>query len=116
MYRSGTTIVARSLAGEKNIAFASDAIRPFFNHYRTKIQKKIFKKSSVVENDRPLEDYFNSGNKYLEYLLNSNFKESVSKKELLAIRNQVIEHSSIYSPKFKKVRKLIKFKFIKLFR
>ena len=40
MYRSGTTVIARSLAGEKNIAFASDTIRPFFNFYRTKLQKK----------------------------------------------------------------------------
>ena len=36
IYRSGTTVLARSLAGEKRIAFALDLIRPFFNCYRTK--------------------------------------------------------------------------------
>ena len=41
IYRSGTTILARSLAGEKKIAFASDPIRPFFNWYRTKLQKEL---------------------------------------------------------------------------
>ena len=39
MYRSGTTVIARSLAGEKNIAFASDTIRPFFNFIEPNCKK-----------------------------------------------------------------------------
>ena len=100
MYRSGTTVIARSLAGEKNIAFASDTIRPFFNFYRTKLQKEI--SCSDVENSlRPLGDYFNSRKKYLSFLQKSNFSETISKSELIEIRSEVIKHSLVYSPKFK---------------
>ena len=41
MYRSGTTVLARSLAGDSKIAFVSDPIRPFFNWYRTKLQRQV---------------------------------------------------------------------------
>jgi len=41
MYRSGTTAIARLLAGENKIAFSSDPIRPFFNWYRSILQKDI---------------------------------------------------------------------------
>lgn len=99
MYRSGTTIIARSLASESNIAFASDPIRPFFNHYRTKIQKKIGD-YNIEKSNRPLGDYFKNNKTYLKYLINSSFSESISSNELFNIRDQVIKQGSEYSPKF----------------
>ena len=98
-YRSGTTIIARSLAGVKNIAFASDPIRPFFNYYRTKIQKEIGL-SDLKKSNEPLSDYFNANDDYLKYLLNSNFSESISSTELVEIRDKVIQQGSGYSPRF----------------
>ena len=110
MYRSGTTVIARSLAGEKNIAFASDPIRPFFNHYRTKLQKKI-KFNDIEESSRPLGNYFNSDSKYIEHLIQCDFSEKVSIKELNKIRDDVIKQGAIYSPKFiESLKKNINFK------
>ncbi len=110
MYRSGTTIIARSLAGEKNIAFASDPIRPFFNYYRSKIQKEIGS-INIEKSNRPLSDYFNSKHDYLKYLLKSNFSELITVDELSEIRNQIINQGTEYSPKFvdnlKKLSKII---------
>ena len=99
MYRSGTTILARTLAGEKNIAFASDPIRPFFNFYRTSLQKKITN-YNFEDNNRPLNDYFNSDKKYIELLIKSNFSDLITQKEVSEIRTQIVKHSSSYSPKF----------------
>ncbi len=110
MYRSGTTVIARSLAGKKNFAFASDPIRPFFNHYRTKLQKKI-KFNDIQESSRPLGDYFNSHSKYIEHLMQSDFSEKISKIELREIRSDVIKQGEIYSPKFiKNLKKNMNFK------
>lgn len=110
MYRSGTTIIARSLAGEKNIAFASDPIRPFFNYYRSKIQKEIGS-INIEKSNRPLSDYFNNQHDYLKYLLKSNFSELITVDELSEIRNQIINQGTEYSPKFvdnlKKLSKII---------
>ena len=77
IYRSGTTILARSLAGEKKIAFASDPIRPFFNWYRTKLQKEL-NPTNYEDNNRPLGDYFNNEKNYIIKLLNSDFSERIS--------------------------------------
>ncbi len=98
MYRSGTTVVARSLAGESRIAFASDPIRPFFNFYRTKLQ--FYNKLSLQENSsRPLGDYFNDKKDYVNHLIKSNFSEKISITDLHLIRDKVIKQASVYSPK-----------------
>ena len=50
MYRSGTTAIARLFSSESKIAFSSDPIRPFFNWYRTKLQKILgIKKSRIIQ-------------------------------------------------------------------
>ena len=82
IYRSGTTILARSLAGEEKIAFASDPIRPFFNWYRTLLQKEV-SPFNFENNSRPFRDYFNSEKDYIIKLLKSNFSEAISPQELV---------------------------------
>ena len=107
MYRSGTTVVARTLAGDSKIAFASDPIRPFFNYYRTKLQK-IINPLNFENSDRPLGDYFNNENKYILKLLKSDFSEKISQHEVMQIRKTVISQGSNYSPKFIENLKKIK--------
>ena len=99
MYRSGTTVLARSLAGDSKIAFVSDPIRPFFNWYRTKLQRQV-NPFGFEDNSRPLGDYFNSDKEYITKLLRSNFSETISLLELSLIRKTIIDQSLDYSPKF----------------
>ncbi len=99
MYRSGTTVIARSLAGENKIAFASDPIRPFFSFYRTALQQKIGL-GQVEKSNRPFNDYFKGDKKYLQNLIKSNFSEEVYASNLKEIRAQVIQQGHLYSPKF----------------
>ena len=99
MYRSGTTVIARSLAGESKIAFASDPIRPFFNWYRTAIQKEI-SVENFDNNLLPLGDYFKTEKNYIKKLIKSNFSENITSSELTKLRNQIIKEGSPYSPKF----------------
>ena len=99
MYRSGTTAIARFLAGEHKIAFCSDPIRPFFNWYRTKLQKDI-NCSDVEDHTRPLGDYFQGNINYINKLKLSKFSEKVKEEEIKNIRKSIIEHGLEYSPKF----------------
>ena len=99
MYRSGTTVIARSLAGENKIAFASDPIRPLFNCYRSALQKNINLIKSD-NSDRPFDDYFNNDVDYIERLLISNFSEKITLAELIRMRKKIIQQGSEFSPKF----------------
>jgi hypothetical protein len=99
MYRSGTTVIARTLAGEQKIAFAADPIRPFFNCYRTALQKKI-NLIDFEDETRPLGDYFNGNKNYIKKLLNSNFSETLSSPNIIDIRKRIIKAGISYSPKF----------------
>lgn len=99
MYRSGTTAIARLLAGENKIAFSSDPIRPFFNWYRSILQKDIGY-ADIDDYTRPLGDYFEGDLNYIKKLISSKFLEKVNKTELINIRENLIHHGQEYSPKF----------------
>jgi len=99
MYRSGTTVIARLLAGENKIAFSSDPIRPFFNWYRTALQKNIGY-TEAEDHTRPLGDYFRGDINYIKKLMDAKFLEKIKKSELVSIRERVIRHGLEYSPKF----------------
>ena len=99
MYRSGTTAIARLLSSENKIAFSSDPIRPFFNWYRTKLQKNIGCKE-IEDHTRPLGDYFQGDIKYIKKLIDARFLEQIEQAEIVNIRDNIIKHGLAYSPKF----------------
>ena len=99
MFRSGTTAIARLLASENKIAFSSDPIRPFFNWYRTELQKNI-DYTKAENHTRPLGDYFQDDINYIKKLMDAKFLEKIKKSELASIRESIIRHGLEYSPKF----------------
>lgn len=99
MYRSGTTAIARLLSSENKIAFSSDPIRPFFNWYRTKLQKNIGCKE-IEDHTRPLGDYFQGDMNYIKKLRDASFQEKFEQSEMINIRKNLIKHGLVYSPKF----------------
>lgn len=99
MYRSGTTAIARLFSSESKIAFSSDPIRPFFNWYRTKLQKNIGYKE-IEDHSRPLGDYFKGDINYIKKLIDACFLEQIEKIEITNIRKNLIKHGLEFSPKF----------------
>jgi len=98
MFRSGTTMFARMLHANPNIACASDPFAPIYKSFRNRVAQTMF---DEFDESSPLNDYYfdKNQNKLFRAIQNSDFTLSISSQEVLKLRHRIKKHCKPYSPK-----------------
>lgn len=97
MFRSGTTLLGRSLNAHPNIKIATDPYIEFFRAFRNEVYKENGDK--LADDNAPLDDnFFNEHIKSTIEICNATFDREIKNQKLEDIKKKIIEQCSTYSP------------------